>query len=129
MDANIYKENGTLIIDFRNPQSNCLHRDVEIETSGADTIHVTAKRANFVYADRYLMGSGFDRFSKANIDKVLPEYVFDYDASKSPWYERPVFEVFKKPNIYRQVKRGYVELKDTNHPVSITTTKYTIYHK
>ncbi len=128
MDASIYRDNGTLVIDFRTPQcldKNRLHRDVEIVFSNPkdnNIITVAGKKANFIcqpLCAKFLMD--FDIYDEKNINAVLPEYVEEFDYTYRNWYGWKVTERI------RRVKPGFFEMKNTNNHVEIITTKYIIY--
>ena len=137
MDAEIYRKNGTLIVDFRTPiDKKNLHRDVCVwqDPNEHSVFRITSKQANFIYdADDISQYSWETYYNSTNrgLDVVLPTYLEEYDTTIFSWWERPVFEMFSdKWRISRKeirIKSGWVELKNTNVPRDFTTTNIIIY--
>jgi len=134
-NAIIYEENGTLIVKFTNsPELRTnLYRDVTVEYVGTgDKIVIRGKKANL----RFEMEScgSYDLTDRKNIDSVLPEYVEDWVRPAIGWAQRPVGDMLKKgggewarEKIIRRIRPGLFELKDTNRPKTIISTKYIVY--
>ena len=131
MDANIYTKDGTLIVDFRKPiQRNNLYREVKIEFGTHNELIVCGNKANFD-CQLGFWGEKFDLYNQENMDKVLPEYIEDYERPALHWTERPILggKEWKTPKMMKRIKPGFFEYKNTNFPRHITASVYIIYRE
>jgi len=132
MDANIKDEKGLIVLDFRQPISKQeMYRDVQYIIRSDGILSLQAKRANFVEFHANASSFHGNRYVSTDekwFDKVLPEYMEDWERPALSWYERPVFggKEWKTPKMIRRVKPGWVELKKTNRPIEILATNFLI---
>lgn len=134
----IFKENGTirvdngqLIIDLTNMVKNPSHRNITIVKTGDNEIKVNALIINMLYF--YPYGHETISFSpniyEEEYFKLVSEDMIEEVEEKieaNTWQCFWNIEPTKTKKIRRIKQSGWIELKDTNHPVEFITNNYLI---
>ncbi len=119
--ANIINDNGTLCIYFYGEDVKDFYRDVKITRGLNGGIVVNALQTNWAFINHeFVILGDLNPFLMSDIEKVKPEYIEEYQCKFRKWFK-------KYASIERRIGSGYVELKDTNVPITITTNNYIIY--
>lgn len=131
MNAAIYKENGTLVIDFVKWDTTSFHRNVEIKFGTGDTITVSGdKPKRDIFYDFHFSKDAVDVHDESKFDLFLPECIEEYITPVLSWWERPIGKDSKKWGIARKLKRiklcVFVEYKKGTVSKKYTTTKFLI---
>jgi hypothetical protein len=128
MRGYISQKDGTLVIDLTVPQDNYTNAaDIFFYIDQKSVLHLSYNTFKWRYFD--------DRqFSDYNINdqdflrKVKPMYIEQY-IKKSSWYNRLLIKIgvkYKHTEISRRIKSGWVEFRDSNLPIKITTSQFLI---